>query len=184
MTALTMQAVLAVALQCAPSVDPHMIVAIGQRELQLDPLTIHDNATGQVLRGDGVVAAAVRLIAAGHSVDLGLMQISSRNLDLLGLPLRDAFTACKSVEAASKLLALFSRYNTGSPTRGLANGYAMRVMDTLDATRTEHDPDAATGRGDQQQQPACERSADVWDRDAPCKPRDQDFVQHYGDQPQ
>lgn len=57
-TALTMQAALVLALQCAPSVDPHMIVAIGQRESQLDPLTVHDNTTGQVLHGDGVVQAA------------------------------------------------------------------------------------------------------------------------------
>ena len=137
-----------------------------------------------MLHGDGVVQAAVRLIEAGHSVDLGLMQINSRNLDLLGLPLRDAFTACKSVEAAAKLLSLFSRYNTGSPTRGIANGYAIRVMETLDGTRTKRLPDAATGNSDPpKQQPTCDRSADVWDRD-PCQPHDQDFVQHYGDQPQ
>ena len=184
MTAITVQAALALALQCAPAVDPHMIVAIGQRESALDPLTIHDNSTGQVLHGDGVVQAAAQLISAGHSVDLGLMQINSRNLDLLGLPLRDAFTACKSVEAAAKLLALFSRYNTGSPTRGMANGYATRVMAAMDDTRSEHAPDAATGRADQQQRPpACDRPVDAWDRD-PCSPPDQDFVQHYGDQPQ
>ena len=182
MTALTIQAVLALALQCAPAVDPHMIVAIGQHESQLDPLTVHDNTTGQVLHGDGMVQAAAQLISAGHSVDLGLMQINSHNLDLLGLPLRDAFTPCKSVEAAAKLLVLFSRYNTGSPTRGLANGYAYHVMDALDGTRADHLPDAARGSSDQQQHPqACDRSADVWARD-PCSPPEQDFVHHYGGQ--
>jgi type IV secretion system protein VirB1 len=181
---LTVQAALALALQCAPSVDPHMIVAIGQRESQLDPLTVHDNTTGQVLHGDGVVQAAAQLISAGHSVDLGLMQINSRNLDMLGLPLRNAFSACSSVEAAAKLLSLFSRYNTGSPTRGVANGYALRVMDALDGTRTDRLPDAATGNSDQQQHPqACDRTADAWAND-PCKAPDQDFVHHYGDSPQ
>lgn len=182
---LTVQAALALALQCAPSIDPHMIVAFGQRESQLDPLTIHDNTTGQVIHGDGVVHAAAQLISAGHSVDLGLMQINSRNLGLLGLPLRDAFTACKSVEAAAKLLALMSRYNTGSPTRGLANGYAFHVMDALDGARTDRLPDAATEGSDQQQrpQPTCDRSADVWGS-APCGATDQDFVKHYGDTPQ
>jgi hypothetical protein len=48
------------------------------------------------------------------------MQINSHNLDLLRLPLRDAFAACRSIEAAARLLALFSRYNTGSPTMGVS----------------------------------------------------------------
>jgi type IV secretion system protein VirB1 len=133
---LTLQAALTLALQCAPAIDPAVIVAIGQHESGLDPLTIHDNTTGQSLHGDGVIVAAARLIAAGHSVDLGLMQINSQNLDLLGLPLRDAFVACKSVEAAARLLALFSRYNTGSPTRGILNGYAPRVVAVMDSLRT------------------------------------------------
>ena len=80
---LTVQAALALALQCAPSVDPRMIVGIGERKSGLDPLTLHDNSTGQILHGDDVVAAAAQRIAAGHSVDLGLMQINSRNLGLL-----------------------------------------------------------------------------------------------------
>lgn len=137
MTAISVTAALQLALVCAPSVDPAMIKAIAQRESGLDPLTIHDNATGKVLHGDGVVQAAAQLISAGHSVDLGLMQINSRNLNLLGLPLRDAFTACKSVEAAAKLLSLFSRYNTGSPSKGIANGYAASVMATMDEGRAD-----------------------------------------------
>jgi hypothetical protein len=48
---------------------------------------LHDNSTGKAQRGPGVIEAASQLIAAGHSVDLGLMQINSRNLGLLGLGL-------------------------------------------------------------------------------------------------
>jgi type IV secretion system protein VirB1 len=134
-SALTIQAALALSLQCAPSIDPHMIVAIGQHESGLDPLTIHDNTTGAVMHGSEVVSAASQLIAAGHSVDLGLMQINSINLGLLGLSVEDAFSACRSVGAAAKLLALFSRYNTGSPQRGIANGYATKVMALMDGVR-------------------------------------------------
>jgi type IV secretion system protein VirB1 len=147
MSALTIQAALALALQCAPSVDPHMIVAIGQHESGLDPLTIHDNTTGLVLRGAGAASAAPQLIAAGHSVDLGLMQVNAKNLGLLGLSVSDAFTACRSVEAAAKLLALFSRYNTGSPQRGIANGYAAKVLALMDGARgaaPANAPDPAT----------------------------------------
>ena len=93
-----------------------MLVGIAQRESGLDPLTLHDNASGEVLRGAGVIEAARRLIAAGHSVDLGAWQINSRNLSLLGLGIADAFEPCKSAAAAARLIELFSRYNTGSPT--------------------------------------------------------------------
>ena len=143
MSALTIQAALALSLQCAPSVDPHMIVAIGQHESGLDPLTIHDNTTGLVLHGEGAASTARQLIAAGHSVDLGLMQINSMNLGLLGLSVSDAFTACRSVEAAAKLLALFSRYNTGSPQRGIANGYATKVMAAMDSCGRRRQPTPA-----------------------------------------
>jgi type IV secretion system protein VirB1 len=167
---LTVQAALALALQCAPSVDPHTIVAIGQHESGLDPLTIHDNTTGETLRGQGVAPAAARLIAAGHSVDLGLMQINSRNLSLLGLPLSDAFTACKSVEAAARLLALFSKYNSGSPTRSI--GYATHVVTIMDDLRAERDPAATERRTaitEIPQQFCNARPEDVWERVA-CEP--------------
>jgi type IV secretion system protein VirB1 len=164
---LAVQAALALAMKCAPSVDPHVIVAIGQRESALEPLIIHDNTTRQVLHGEGVVIAAAQRIAAGHSVDLGLMQINSGNLGLLGLPLGDAFTACKSMAAAARLLALFSKYNTGSPTRGV--GYAIRVMAAMHGLRADDEPVAAqdqTAVTEIPQQSCNARPEDVWERDA------------------
>src|SRR5271167_2134218 len=76
---------------------------------------------------------ARRLIAADHSVDLGAWQINSRNLALLGLGVADAFQPCKAVAAAARLIELFSRYNTGSPSRGIANGYARSVLTAIRA---------------------------------------------------
>jgi type IV secretion system protein VirB1 len=111
-TALTVTVALAIASQCAPAVDPHMLVGIAQQESGLETMTLHDNASGKVLHGAGVIDAATRLIAAGHSVDLGAWQINSRNLSLLGLRIADAFDACKSAAAAARLIELFSRYNT------------------------------------------------------------------------
>jgi type IV secretion system protein VirB1 len=131
MTALTVQAALAVALQCAASVDPRMLVGIAQHESGLETEILHDNSTGKLLRGAGILEAAAQLIAAGHSVDLGLMQINSRNLGLLGLGLADAFDACHSIASAARLIQLFSRYNTGSPARGIENGYAMKVVASI-----------------------------------------------------
>ena len=96
-------------------------------------MTLHDNASGKVLHGAGVIDAATRLIAAGHSVDLGAWQINSGNLSLLGLRIVDAFDPCKSAAAAARLIELFSLYNTGSPSRGIANGYAPAVMASIHA---------------------------------------------------
>ena len=139
---LTLQAALALVLQCAPAIDPYMLVAIGQRESGLDPLTIHDNTTGQSLHGEGVMVAAAQRIAAGHSVDLGLMQINEANFSLLGLTAQTALDPCQSVRAAGDLIALLSRYNTGSPTAGVANRYAPRVIATMDAVRGRPVPPA------------------------------------------
>ena len=135
MTALSIPVALAIALRCAPAEDPGMLVGIARQESGLDPLILHDNTSGQVLRGAGVIEAARRLIAAGHSVDLGAWQINSRNLALLGLSIADAFEPCKAVAAAARLIQLFSRYNTGSPSRGIANGYAAAVMATIHAVK-------------------------------------------------
>ena len=85
MTALSVPVALAIALQCAPAEDPEMLVGIAQQESGLETMTLHDDASGQVLRGAGVIEMARRLIATGHSVDLGAWQINSRNLALLGL---------------------------------------------------------------------------------------------------
>ena len=128
MIALSIPVALAIALHCAPAEDPGMLVGIARQESRLEPLTLRDDTTGQVLHGTGVIESARRLIAAGHSIDLGAWQINSRNLSLLGLDIAAAFEPCKSVAAAARLIELFSRYNTGSPLRGIANGYAAAVM--------------------------------------------------------
>jgi type IV secretion system protein VirB1 len=137
MTALTIAAALAIASRCAPAVDPHMLVGIAQQESGLETMTLHDDVSGRVLHGAGVIDAATRLIAAGHSVDLGAWQINSRNLSLLGLRVADAFEPCASAAAAAaaRLIELFSRYNTGGPSRGIANGYAPAVMASIRAVK-------------------------------------------------
>jgi type IV secretion system protein VirB1 len=137
MTALTVQAALAIALQCAPGIDPNLLVGIANHESGLEPLTIHDNTVPAVLHGPDVLDAARRLIAAGHSVDLGPWQINSRNLDLLHLTIAEAFNPCSAVAAAARLLGLESRYNTGSPTRGIANGYSAAVTASIHAVKAD-----------------------------------------------
>lgn len=171
MASLTTAQVLLLAIKCAPAMDPQMMIAIGQSESGLDPLTIHDNTTHQIFHGNKVANLAPQLIAAGHSLDLGLMQINSNNLAMLGLPLQNVFDECHSIRAAAQLLTLFSRYNTGSPTAGIANGYATRVMANLDKLKTD---DVAVEQSSAAE-PTCDRTLDVW-ADDPCKREDAAFT--------
>jgi type IV secretion system protein VirB1 len=141
MTVLSIPAVLSLALHCAPSVDPAMIAGIAQRESGRSPYAIHDNATGHSYSPETAsegVRIASTLVAAGHSTDMGIAQINSSNLGLLGLGLADAFDPCRNIGAAARLLALFSAYNTGSPTRGMT--YAAAVSTATRAVKNASPP--------------------------------------------
>jgi type IV secretion system protein VirB1 len=92
------------------------------------------------------VAEATAWIGRGDSVDLGLMQVNSANLVSLGMTVGEAFDACASLAAGAAilraaygggqspaeqqvaLLIALSRYNTGSPFKGILNGYARKVI--------------------------------------------------------
>ncbi|MGC9272170.1 lytic transglycosylase domain-containing protein [Acidiphilium sp.] len=150
------------AASCAPSVAPGTLASIAGTESGFDTLAIHDNTTGLDLPAasrDAAISTARALIAAGHSVDLGLMQINSANLGRLGLTVQTAFDACASLGAAGRLLvmdyrpgrsgddqsalqAAFSRYNTGSPVYGFQNGYVERVVATARHVVPEINPAA------------------------------------------
>jgi len=108
MTALTEAGVLALALTCAPGLDPAMITGIARHESDLNPWAMHINANG--------------------SRDVGLMQINERNFEWLGLTRQSALDPCQSIRAAAQLLRSYSRYHTGSPAAGFGNGYVQRVM--------------------------------------------------------
>ena len=156
---------LVLASRCASDVAPTTLAAVAGAESGFNTLAIHDNTTRQTVRPQGArtaIAVATQLIAAGHSVDLGLMQIDSRNLARLGLTIATAFDACASVRAAGKLLvqdyqrpaglgrqaallAALSRYNTGSAWEGFQNGYVSRVVSTAKYLVPAIDPaDGAT----------------------------------------
>jgi type IV secretion system protein VirB1 len=148
--ALTLAAALALAAQCAPSVAPETLLSVVQVESRFEPLAIGVNGSPRLnltpTSVDEAVNRAGELIAAGRSVDLGLAQINSKNLDWLGLSLREVFEPCANLSAAARVLrdgygrsepqrvgvqaalrATLSYYNTGHPVRGVSNGYVGRV---------------------------------------------------------
>ena len=113
--------------QCAPQVAPVTLAAIVQQESGGNPLALHDNTSGKGY-APATVAEAARLarelIAQGHSVDIGLAQINSRNLPRLGLGVDQVLDPCANLRAAQTVLmegwmrsgdlrATLSAYNTG-----------------------------------------------------------------------
>lgn len=93
------------------------------------------------------VQIARDLIARGHSIDMGLGQINSSNLEWLGLTVDTVFDSCTNLSASERVLRdgydraraqgsdpetalhqALSAYNTGTFTRGFSNGYVARVM--------------------------------------------------------
>lgn len=156
----------ALAARCAPAVPSETLEAVASTESGLDPWALHDNTTGvSVTAGslEGAFADARRWIGRGDSLDLGLMQINSANLGALGMTIRAALDPCASLaggaavfqaayaggktsaEQQAALLMALSRYNTGSPFKGIMDGYARRVIAAADAGASPRTSRAAPG---------------------------------------
>lgn len=145
--------------RCAPLVHPSTMASIISTESGGNPLAILDNGSSDVPRSQRImrnyrpqtkedaIRIARDLIAAGHIVDLGLVQINHRNLRKLGMSVDDAFDPCKNVaggqnvlydfykEAAEQhgqgetaLLSALSAYNTGNFRDGFQNGYVNKIL--------------------------------------------------------
>jgi type IV secretion system protein VirB1 len=149
--------------RCAPSVSTDTVKAVAQTESGLYPFALRDNTTGVTEKPsnqDQAFDDARAWIGRGDSVDLGLMQINSANLGALGMTARAALDPCVSLaggaavlqaaygggktsaDRQAALLMALSRYNTGSPFRGIMNGYAQRVMEN-DAAQSLPTPDSS-----------------------------------------
>lgn len=135
---------------CAPQVAPPTIAAIIRVESGGNPLAIGINGPMRLSRRPTDAADAARLartiMQVGYSVDLGLMQINSRNLPGLGLTVEQVFDPCINIRAGATILtrgylgatrrwgpgqdalkAALSAYNTGNYEAGFRNGYVAKV---------------------------------------------------------
>jgi type IV secretion system protein VirB1 len=138
-----------VLLACAPNVAPITLQAVIQVESGGNPLAINVNGIRvQPPRARDARDAATMVeayIARGYSVDIGLMQVNSRNLVALGTTVERMLEPCANIHAAATILtadyaeaarargegqaalqAALSAYNTGDFYRGFANGYVAR----------------------------------------------------------
>lgn len=102
--------------QCAPQVHPVTTEHIVRVESGGNPLALHDNTTGRSYSPDSVraaVSALKKLLARGHSVDVGLMQVNSRNFARTRLTPDTAFDECANVRAGGQILVDAWRQSVG-----------------------------------------------------------------------
>lgn len=139
----------AVLLACAATVAPVTLEAIVQVESGGNPFALNVNHLAGPQPHPATLAEAVSLaegyLRQGYSVDLGLMQVNSRNLAALGVSIEQIFDPCINLrsggailtaryaqavrrhgEGQSALQAALSAYNTGNFHRGFANGYVAK----------------------------------------------------------
>ena len=91
------------ALRCAPSAAPSTPASTAQAESAFEPLAVNGNTmatSGVPAARDVAMQLATKLLEAGHSVDIGIMQINSADFQKPGLTLEAAFDPCKSIAAA------------------------------------------------------------------------------------
>lgn len=146
---------IALIMACAPNVAPVTIEAIMQVESDRNPLAVNINTKqGEPFRHSITIRTerdAVRLVrlamAAGHTVDMGPMQVNSTHLKRFGYTIDDMFVPCKNISAGASiierayinalakykneqlaLMVALSVYNTGSESKGFENGYVSRYF--------------------------------------------------------
>lgn len=140
----------ALARRCAPSVHPATLSAVVKTESSYRAYAININGSRQLPRQPAnqaeAIATAEYLLANGYNFDSGLGQINSTNVRKFGMAWTEVFEPCANLAAAARVLTecfvrasdgesndqaalrnALSCYNTGSFTRGHANGYVGRV---------------------------------------------------------
>ena len=125
--------------QCAPQVAPSTMTAIVRVESGGDPLAIHDNTARRSYHpGDRATAEAMAqvLLAAGHSIDLGIAQINDINLKAQGLSVHTVFDACTNLGAGAQILSrdyVFAAHRYGPGQVALRHAIGMYNTGRLDA---------------------------------------------------
>ena len=136
--------------KCGGGVHPDTLNAIIEVESNHNTLAIYDNTTGtsyRPLSKEQAIYFTEILLSAGHSIDIGLMQINSLHLKRLNINYKNLFDPCYNVGIGTKILTDFYRehasknpsdkpdvtllkalssYNTGSPHKG--KKYVQKIL--------------------------------------------------------
>lgn len=134
--------------ECIVEVHPSTVQKVIAVESGGNLLALNINGTQQPQKPT-TKAQAIKVahdyIQRGYSVDLGLMQVNSKNLSRYGVTVEDMFEPCANLKIGSRILydayqrawqnnnepqaalqVALSIYNTGSPQRGFNNGYVRK----------------------------------------------------------
>ena len=134
--------------ECIAEVHPGTIQRVIAVESGGNPLALNINGTQQP-RKPSTKKQAIKMahdyIRQGYSVDLGLMQVNSRNLPRYGVTVEDMYDPCINLNIGSRILydayqrawknnnnpqtalqVALSIYNTGNAERGFNNGYVRK----------------------------------------------------------
>ncbi|MBL0427808.1 lytic transglycosylase domain-containing protein [Ramlibacter alkalitolerans] len=104
--------------QCAPDVGTQTLAAIMRVESNGNPFSILDNGPAHLPYSQRkkylktyapkskpeAIAVAKYLLQHGRLLDLGLMQINSRNVERLGLTLEQVFDPCMNIKTGAHIL--------------------------------------------------------------------------------
>lgn len=159
---MTPEAILALALSCAPQVHPQTVMHLVKHESGNNPYAIGINGPFRLNRQPRNITEAVVtakfLLSSGHSIDMGLAMINHKNLKRLNLSVETVFDPCQNLKGmqavlmesylramkshgpgARSLAQALSEYNTGHPRRGIENGYVGKVA-TIRVPPIQADP--------------------------------------------
>jgi hypothetical protein len=155
MAVMTLAAVLSLAGTPACSVEgmvPSFWPRVVTQESGYDPLALHDDTTSTPYHPatiDEAETTARRLLSMGHSVGVGLSQLTAKSEDRFymkfHMTVRQALDPCSNMHAGAQLYVsgALSIYNSGDPTRSLP--YAASVQRIrLDETPVAPQPPEAT----------------------------------------
>jgi len=161
--------------QCGPTVAPSTTQAIIRVESGGNPYAIGDNTLKKSFAPKTKQAAihlAAYLLAQGHNLDMGLMQVNSCHLKTMKFTLDEIFEPCRNITIGTTILADFYRrndtgedknlvlfkalsaYNTGSAWRG--PGYVNKILKAAGApyrVAVSNPPPTKGAKGTQKKKP-------------------------------
>lgn len=114
---------------------------VARRESSLDPLALHDDTENKPYHPssiDEAEAIATQLMEKGHSVGVGLSQLTAKNptkfFDKFKITIHTALDACSNMRVGARwyVTGALSVFNSGSLTKSI--DYAQGIMESTGAT--------------------------------------------------
>lgn len=133
-----------------PGMVPEFWPSVVRQESSYNPLALHDDDTGRAYYPDTIDASevtAVRLMSRGHSVGVGLSQLTARSerefQNKFGLTIREALDPCINMHAGARHFVdrALRIYNCGHPDCGTT--YVAKINQKSTRLDSLHDPPPA-----------------------------------------